>query len=147
MLTLLEASKRAGISKTTLWNHIKRGKVSAHRGDNQEYLIDPAELFRAYNLVNDVNVNVNRLNIQNEQKLTGNEHQLTAEIELYKRLYDQIKDERDYLRERLENEATERKNLMLLLTYEREKEQVKPEHEQPIKSSLYEKLFGKKTGR
>ena len=146
MLTLLEASKRAGISKTTLWNHIKRGKVSAHRGDNQEYLIDPAELFRAYNLVNDVNVNVNSLNIQNEQKLTGNEHQLTAEIELYKRLYDQIKDERDYLRERLENEATERKNLMLLLTYEREKEQVKPEHEQPIKSSLYEKLFGKKTG-
>ena len=112
MLTLLEASKKVGISKTALFNAIKRGKVSATKNNRKEFVIDPVELFRVYQPVNEVNVNIGE---QYEQKLTVDEHQLTSEIELYKRLYEQVKDERDYLRERLENEATERKNLMLLL--------------------------------
>ena len=141
MLTLLEASKKVGISKTALFNAIKRGKVSATKNNRKEFVIDPVELFRVYQPVNEVNVNIGE---QYEQKLTVDEHQLTSEIELYKRLYEQVKDERDYLRERLENEATERKNLMLLLTYQQEVEQKKQAEQQPVKFNLYEKLFGKK---
>lgn len=48
MMTLGEAAKQAGISKSTLSRAIKSGKISASRGEDGSYSIDPAELFRVY---------------------------------------------------------------------------------------------------
>ena len=48
MMTLGEAAKQAGISKSTLSRAIKSGRVSAFRTDDGAFSIDPAELFRVY---------------------------------------------------------------------------------------------------
>ena len=48
LMTLAEASRETGKSKSTLWRAIKAGRLSATRGDNGEFQIDPAELARAF---------------------------------------------------------------------------------------------------
>ncbi len=47
-LTLSQAAKAAGKSKSTLSRAIKTGRLSATRLDDGNFSIDPAELFRAY---------------------------------------------------------------------------------------------------
>lgn len=47
-LTLSQAAKTSGRSKSTLSRAIKTGRLSATRLDDGNFSIDPAELFRAY---------------------------------------------------------------------------------------------------
>jgi len=48
MMTMGQAAKQAGVSKTTLSRAIKSGKISANKNDNGGWDIDPSELFRVY---------------------------------------------------------------------------------------------------
>jgi hypothetical protein len=48
MLTIGQAARAAGRSKSTVWRDIKSGKVSATRNSNGTVSIDPAELARVY---------------------------------------------------------------------------------------------------
>ncbi len=48
MLTLGQAARLTGTSKTTLTRAIKGGRLSATRRDDGGYAIDPAELSRVY---------------------------------------------------------------------------------------------------
>lgn len=48
MLTLGQAARLTGTSKTTLTRAIKAGRLSATRRDDGGYQIDPAELARVY---------------------------------------------------------------------------------------------------
>ena len=48
MLSLGEAARLAGTSKTTLSRAIKAGRLSATRKDDGGYQIDPAELSRVF---------------------------------------------------------------------------------------------------
>ncbi len=48
VLTLGQAAKLAGTSKTTLTRAIRAGRLSATRRDDGGYAIDPAELCRVY---------------------------------------------------------------------------------------------------
>lgn len=50
MLSLSEAAKVAGQSKSTIWRAVKSGRVSATRTDTGDYQIDPAELHRVFPL-------------------------------------------------------------------------------------------------
>jgi len=70
-LTLGEAAKRTGKSKTTIHNAVKNGKVSGRKDPTtNSYQIDPAELFRVYPMVTpDVQVNSNE-NSQIERSVT-----------------------------------------------------------------------------
>ncbi|WP_313138105.1 hypothetical protein [Paracoccus jeotgali] len=47
-MTLSQAAKATGKSKSTLNRAIKSGKLSAARNDDGTFSIDPAELFRAF---------------------------------------------------------------------------------------------------
>ena len=47
-LSLREAAKEAGVSKSTILRAVKAGRLSAARTDDGGYAIDPAELFRVY---------------------------------------------------------------------------------------------------
>lgn len=47
-LTMGQAAKQAGISKSTLSRAVNSGKISAEKQVNGSYLIDPAELFRVF---------------------------------------------------------------------------------------------------
>ena len=47
-LTLGEAEKEVGVTKSTISRAIKDGRLSANRNEHGHYQIDPAELFRVY---------------------------------------------------------------------------------------------------
>jgi excisionase family DNA binding protein len=47
-LSLREAAKEAGTSKSTILRAVKAGRLSAVRTEDDGYSIDPAELFRVY---------------------------------------------------------------------------------------------------
>lgn len=47
-LTMGQAAREAGLSKTTIWRAVKSGKISATRNDDGDFEIDPAELFRVF---------------------------------------------------------------------------------------------------
>jgi excisionase family DNA binding protein len=49
-LSLSQAAKLTGKSKSTINRAIKTGKLSATRHDDGSYSIDPAELYRAFNI-------------------------------------------------------------------------------------------------
>ena len=50
MLTLGQAARLTGTSKTTLTRAVKAGRLSATRRDDGVYSIDPAELARVYSV-------------------------------------------------------------------------------------------------
>lgn len=51
-LNLSQAAEKAGISRNTLYKHIKEGKVSAQRDVNGRQSIELSELLRAYGALN-----------------------------------------------------------------------------------------------
>jgi hypothetical protein len=48
VITLGEASRQTGKSKSAITKAIKNGRLSASKGDTGDWEIDPAELFRVY---------------------------------------------------------------------------------------------------
>jgi excisionase family DNA binding protein len=48
MLSLSEAAKAAGVSKSTIWRACKAGRLSSTRIDTGDIKIDPAELHRVF---------------------------------------------------------------------------------------------------
>ena len=138
MLSLTKAAEEVGISRSALFKAIKTGRVSSSKNDKGEFLIDPSELFRVYQPVNKVDVNLYQLS---QQQDIAKETAETVEISMLKQLLKQVEGERDDLRRRLDHEALERRQLNMLLTHQPEKEQSKG----PTKSLLYDKLFGKRT--
>jgi hypothetical protein len=97
--------------------------LSAPKNDKGGYEIDPAELHRVFPLVHHEQ--------QKGQDLTDRDSMENAylrdKIALSENMLDDIKGDRDHWR----NQAT------MLLTHQ-------PEPERPVKSRLYEKLFGKR---
>jgi len=163
MLTLGQAAKQVGKSKTALTNAIKEGRINAARLPNGQYEIDPSELFRVYQPVNprgqlDSQVDCpvdSKLDCQGGHHLTPQDTPtLQRETELLREMMAQLKDERDDLRRRLdvteaarqrETEAREQasaelRRLTYLLTL-----QPTPQGSTATeagKGKLWEKLFG-----
>ena len=50
MLSLSEAARVAGQSKSTIWRAVNSGRLSATRTYTGDYQIDPAELHRVFSL-------------------------------------------------------------------------------------------------
>ena len=127
MLTLGEAAREVGKTKTALANAIKSGRLSATRDDKGQYQIDPAELFRVYPAksqeVGDTRPN-ETATLQRENELLR--EQLDRERELNRRLFD-----------RLDEEAAERRKLTALLTH-----QPQPAAPETPRPGLWRRLFG-----
>ena len=116
MLTLGQAAKETGYSKTAISRAIKSGRISANRNELGEYQIDPAELFRVYPVTISVDT-------KTEQHTTPkDDSSLHVQIESLREVLRQIEGERDDLRRRLDEEAAERREaqakLTALLTYQ-----------------------------
>ena len=47
-LSIREAAREGGVSKSTVLRAIQRGRLSAGRDDDGNYNIEPSELFRVY---------------------------------------------------------------------------------------------------
>lgn len=90
--TLGQAAKATGKSKTTIQRAVKNGLISAEKGPNGEYQIDPAELHRIFPLKN--SETVSRNSFWNDTGPPGNTAELAARI---KGLEDLLAREREVL--------------------------------------------------
>ena len=116
--TLGQAAKAVGKGKTTILKAIKSGRISAKKNDIGEWQIDPAELHRVYQPVNENSSPT----AENERKDTPSELiELRVQVQALREQNLLLKDERDDLRHRLDTESEERRKLTLMLTHQREK--------------------------
>jgi hypothetical protein len=140
MYSLKQAADATGKTKPTILKAIQNGRISAKRKENGEWEIDPAELHRVYEPVS-VNGSGNGEGLRSE---TPNETAvLRREVDL---LREQLERERDTiadLRRRLDDEATERRKLTMLLTHQKEQEPTKTPEAPATHSPLWQKLFGR----
>jgi len=110
-LTLGQAAKQAGISKSYLSRLIKSGKVSAERQDNGELRIDPSELDR---LERNRPHGRDQGNSTSERLETPREQVLQREVELLREL---LRDKEQTLADvRVERDAWRQQAQTLLLT-------------------------------
>lgn len=118
-ITITEAAKLTGVSKSGLLKAIHKGRISAERDDEtKQFRVDPAELFRVYAPIPSppkVSHEVINDNALLEQKVSHLEQMVYT-----------LKDERDDLRTRLDKADSERTRLTLLLTDTRTVEHKEP---------------------
>lgn len=131
--SLQEAAEAAGKGKMTILRAIRSGKLSAQKGDDGTYLIDPAELFRVYPKPSPKE----KIETALSQGETGSDTGLIQarlalkdqEIELIRaersREREQLESTIDDLRTRLDKESEERRRLTLMLTDQREKDEAR----------------------
>ena len=122
--TLGQAAKATGLSKPTLSEAIKKGKISARKNESGSFEIDPAELHRVYPPVSSP---ASEDEQQTEQfrtpDLTAKIMVLDARLEALGELKDQIAAERDSLRaerDRLLGVIEEQAGSVKQLTYRAE---------------------------
>lgn len=136
---LNQAAKSVNIARSTLYRDINNGKVSITKDAKGKSFIDVSELERVYGAVklNDTDESVQEIH---KATLDGN-RLYEQEISLLREHIDILKDERDDLRKRLDDESNERKKLTLLLTHQTEKKEEKKEKNT---GHLWNKIFKKR---
>lgn len=127
-LSAKEAAAQVGMTKAGLLKAVRNGKVSATKDANGEWQIDAAELFRVYAPVNQ---NIGDKFPKVDDSTQGRTQAFIAEIEGLRSLVDALKSERDDLRE-------QRRQLMAVLTDQRQREEV-----QEVRRSIWSKLLGR----
>lgn len=127
-LTLSQAAKLSGKSKSLIFKSIKSGKLSFIEKTTAGYKIDPAELERVF-----------PKNGKNAQKEQSDTHENSTETLFLRRENELLRDTVNDLRQRLNESDQERRQLLNILTH-----QPGTESEPPVKSRLLEKLFGRK---
>lgn len=101
MLTLGQAAKQTGLSKSTISRAISSGKLSAVSRDRGGYSIDPSELFRVFQNKSSCNTIMERSVTPNETapQSTATETVLKAEIVGLKALINHLEEQVLDLRE------------------------------------------------
>lgn len=134
-LTLGQAAKETGKSKSTIFNAIKSGALSYIEKTTAGYKLDPDEVFLLFP--------------PNDSVVQADERSETfverLENDYLKRENDLLRQQIDDLRRRLDDESGERRKLTMLLTHQPTTNNTEPERvtqEEP-KSILWEKLFGR----
>ncbi len=128
-LTLGQAAKETGKSKSTIFKAIKNGNLSYIEKTTAGYKLDRDEVFLLFP-ANDSSVSVG------ERSRTISEN---VENDFLKRENDLLRQQIDDLRRRLDEEAQERRQLTVLLTHQPESTVVAGKES----SRLWRKLFGK----
>lgn len=107
-LSASQAAQEVGKSVPTISRAIKSGKLSATKLENGGYAIDPAELFRVFPAITR-NDNATPPMLEHETPLDS--RVLQAQLEAKEELIAALTSERDDLRRRLDEEASERRQL------------------------------------
>lgn len=132
--TLNQAAKACNKSKSAILEAMRSGRMSASRDNKNQWQIEPSELFRAYPPTEHLPPEQNR---GQPADLPPQNHPTPLLLEQLERERKQMQETIDDLRKRLDDESSERRKLMQLLTHQ-------PEPVTPTRSLLFEKLFGKK---
>lgn len=137
MLTLAQAAKETGLTRSGIFKAIKGGKLSAAKDEQGHFQIDPAELFRVYKPVNKEPVTSEQQETTKEARETAENRELRTRLDMAGQLLRQVEGERDDLRRRLDEEAAERRKLTALLTHQ----QQQPPAE-TARPGFWRRLFG-----
>lgn len=127
--SLSEAATATGKSRMTIQRAIKSGKVSASRGEDGSYSIEPAELHRVFPAVTPETAQIVPMG---QSDTASDANALRLQVEMLREQMAGLQDERDDLRRRLDEEAAERRKLTAILT------------DQRPKAGLLNRLFGGK---
>jgi hypothetical protein len=126
--TLGQAAKATGKSKPTIQRAIKSGSISASKAADGSYEIDPAELHRVFQPVNDTG---NAEQALKQSVPPNNAMVLQREVELLRERLADKDGVIDDLRQRLNAEGEERRRtqaqLTALLTDQREQQEPEPQ--------------------
>lgn len=95
MLTLGQAAKSVGVSKSTISKALKSGKLSYVEKTTAGYQIDPAELQRVFPVKREVNGSGEQLETD---KSTIETSALVKEVEVLREMITELQGERDYAR-------------------------------------------------
>jgi hypothetical protein len=117
MYSLAQAAMAAGKSKPTIARAIKAGRLSAARGDDGSYAIDPSELARVFPLTGDGTGTVKQSVPHNGAGTYP--APLPGEVEGLRLLLAEREETIRDLRARLDREAEERRALIAILTDQR----------------------------
>jgi len=119
LLTLNQAAKACGKSKSALLNAIRGGRLSAKRDELNQWQIDPSELFRVYPANQVIDQVVDH---QDDHDLPVGypleNALLKQQVGLLERVIVGLEGERNDLRHRLDSEAEERRRLTAMLTHQ-----------------------------
>jgi len=134
-LTLGQAAEMCGWSKGALSKAIKSGKMSVYAKTNAGFQLDPSEVLRVFPTKTETLANEQS---ETQVKYTGNST-LSGEVEALQqqiatadiertREREQLTDRIDSLQRMLDDEKSERRQLTVLLTDQRQKPAEQPPH-------------------
>jgi hypothetical protein len=101
MFSMGEAARQAGVSKATIHRAIKAGKLSAAKKNDGSYVIDPAELFRAYPSVKQAETVTARRSVT-PHEIPPETPDMVRENAMLRERIDELKEERDAWRNQAE---------------------------------------------
>jgi hypothetical protein len=116
LLPLSDAAKLAGVSKSALFKAVKRGTVSGIRDDvSDEWRIEISELERVYPLKSTAPLTADTSEAHHSpaRKVTTD---WSADRQHFEARISALESERDYLRQALQTESEERRQITRLLT-------------------------------
>lgn len=115
IFTLNKAAEAAGVSKSTLSEAIKSGRLSAPKDEKGRYQIDGSELFRVFPKTTPNEHIEPTPNTQSNSENRFEIERLRAELDAEKRITANMADQVADLRARLDSEAEERRKLTTAL--------------------------------
>ena len=108
-MNIHQAAKAVGVARSTLYRDIQEGKVSVGKDGRGKPYVDVSELERAYGSVTLPDTSETVPNGQSKTPQKDNKDSaLQSEFDLLREQIALLKDERDDLRRRLDEEAEER---------------------------------------
>jgi len=118
-MTLNEAAKYCHKAKGTVLKAIKEGRLSAPKDDKGRYNIDPSELHRVFPLTSHDQSEKPQLTPIDDHENRIEIERLRAELKAAQTLTDNMAETVADLRERLDREGEERRQLTAMLTDQR----------------------------
>lgn len=118
-MTLNEAAKACRKAKGTVLKAIKDGRLSAPKDSNGRYEIDPSELHRVFPVTTINQSEKPPLTTTDDQENRIEIERLRAELKAAQTLSDNMAETVADLRERLDREGEERRQLTAMLTDQR----------------------------
>lgn len=142
-LSLSQAAKETGKSKSVIANALKKGRISGRRTEQGGWEIDPAELFRVFSPQNASEGSKERNSTGQEPLqnalLEQEVRHLREQLEQERRQTEDLRGERDRLLKVIEEQA----GTVKLLTHQQEQAKAPPPTVEGGKGRLWEKLFGR----
>lgn len=143
-LTIREAAQSVGVGKSTIHRMVKDGRLSASKGEDGVFKIDPAELGRVFGRVPWDGARDGVRDDAGQDRDMPSREVLAERLAAAERALAREREVSADLARRLDDEAQERRRLTALLTHQVEPAPHREVSQEPGRPSLVEKLFGRR---